>query len=146
MVMKLEAGHWYKESSGRTWMYLYDYEVPGEEDAIRNGVMFRGQRAVTLIRPDDLDLTTLVEVCYVDGEEMIVGAEYRVESDPNMNPFVSERSATFHGIVDGKPVFKPLWSCTYVPYQRYTLKKPVSVTTYTLVKTIDGKELDPSSR
>jgi hypothetical protein len=123
-------------------MYIYDYEIPGEESGIRHGVMFRGQRAVTLVRPDDLDLSTLVEVCYVDGEEMVVGAEYIVSDD-----LIKEDSychtCRFAGILRQRAMFykgirgddKPLYEC----FSHWRLIEPVP--TYHLVKSIDGKEV-----
>ena len=134
MVTKLEAGHWYKEPDGRTWMYIYDYEIPGEESGIRHGVMFRGQRAVTLVRPDYLgDLSTLVEVCYVDGEEMVVGAEYEVSEDKDCWLY-----RIFAGVLNGYACFGTSSTC-FTPWSYW--KRVESVTTYHPIKSIDGKEV-----
>jgi len=142
MVTKLEAGHWYKEPDGRTWMYIYDYEIPGEESGIRHGVMFRGQRAVTLVRPDDIDLSTLVEVCYVDGEEMIVGEEYHTDNELITESYPKNCCLVFLGVIGGKPVFdygEEYGTKIYATYPYWKRVEPVP--TYHLVKSIDGKEV-----
>lgn len=135
MIEKLEQGHWYKEPDGRTWMYIYDYEVPGEEGPIRYGVMYRGQRAVTFVRSDYLDLSTLVEVCYVDGEEMIVGVPYRVR---NRNNDKWNEGHLFVGVLKGLPFFRFAAGVTSHQWDHWE-KAPVP--TYHLVKSIDGKEV-----
>lgn len=132
MITKLEQGHTYKDKGIGLFIFL-------EEDEDGYIIYSPGDGMAYGVRRNRIDLSTLVEVCYVDGEEMIVGAEYMVESDPKINPFAGERSAIFHGVVDGKPVFKQPWNLAYEPFQKYTLVEPV--TTYTLVKSIDGKEV-----
>lgn len=132
MITKLEAGHTYKDEVIGVFIFL-------EEDEDGYIIYSPGDVRVHGVRRNRIDLLTLVEVCYVDGAEMIVGAEYMVESDPRINPFAGERSAIFHGVIDGKPVFKNSWNLAYMPYSKYTLVEPV--TTYTLVKSVDGKEV-----
>jgi hypothetical protein len=104
--------------------------------------MFRGQRAVTLVRPDDLDLSTLVEVCYVDGEEMVVGEKYHTSNKLITESYPQNCCLVFLGVIGGKPVFdydEEYGTKTYATYPYWKLVE--SVPTYHLVKSIDGREV-----
>jgi hypothetical protein len=107
-------------------------------DGFENGgkvlrIRCRGCEDITLISINDLDLSTLVEVCYVDGEEMIVGEEYEVAD----NGFPAFKNV-FLGVLDNKPYFRDSDGNTFT-WDQWKLVEPV--TTYTLVKSVDGKEV-----
>ena len=137
MVTKLEAGHWYKEPNGNVWRYICDgFENGGNVFPI----WFRGSKGITWISIKALDLSTLVEVCYVDGEEMVVGEKYYVSDDSQEDAFSSKDERTFFGIVNGQPVFRGLISIPYRPWEYYVMVDK-SAPTYHLVKSIDGQEV-----
>lgn len=135
MVTKLEHGHWYKESCGKVWMYLR------VDLYAKYMVMYKSGAIVGL--GYELDLSTLVEVCYVNGEEMIVGERYHVSDAPIRPEHLKCYWLTFRGIIDGKPVFendgREYARAFYATYPHWKLVEPV--TTYTLVKSVDGKEV-----
>ena len=134
MVTKLEAGHWYKESNGSVWMYL-------RIDLYKKYmVMYKSGAIVGL--GYDLNLFTLVEVCYVDGEEMVVGEKYYVATGSEEDAIANRINNTFAGVVDGKPIFAGKHPYSYIAWPYYVLAFSVSpVPTYHLVKSIDGKEV-----
>lgn len=126
MVKKLEAGHKYRDKEFGVFIYL-------DED--EDGYLIYDSRSIGIrgVQRHRLDLSTLVEVCYVDGEEMIVGAEYEV-ADIDSPAFKN----VFLGVLDNKPYFRYSDGNTFT-WDQWKLVEPV--TTYTLVKTIDGKEV-----
>ena len=137
MITKFEAGHWYKEPNGRVWMFICDgFENGGKVLRIR----CRGCEDITLISINDLNLTTLVEVCYVDGEEMVVGEKYYVSDDSQEDASSSKDERTFFGTVNGQPVFRGLVSIPYRPWEYY-VRVDEHAPTYHLVKSIDGQEV-----
>jgi len=127
MVTKLEAGHWYKEPNGSVWMYLRI------DPYARYRVMYKSGAVVGL--GYDLNLSTLVEVFYVDGEEMVVGVPYRVR---NRNNDKWNEGHLFVGVLKGLPFFRFAAGVTSHQWDHWE-KAPVP--TYHLVKSIDGKEV-----
>jgi len=135
MVTKLEAGHKYRDRVLGVFIYL-------DEDEDGYLIYGPGSMGITGMQRHRLDLSTLVEVCYVDGEEMVVGAEYIVSDD-----LIKEDSychtCRFAGILRQRAMFykgirgddKPLYEC----FSHWRLIEPVP--TYHLVKSIDGKEV-----
>jgi hypothetical protein len=109
-------------------------------DGFENGgkvlrIRCRGCEDITLISINDLDLSTLVEVCYVDGEEMVVGVPYRVR---NHNNDKWNEGHLFVGVLKGLPFFRFAAGVTSHQWDHWE-KSPVP--TYHLVKSIDGKEV-----
>jgi len=128
MITKLEAGHWYKEPNGNVWMYLRYDEYANIKVMLRSGTTTTLRYAI--------NLTTLVEVCYVDGEEMIVGEEYSVTATYMM---ASEHRVHFVCVVQGFPYFQSFDTTNLMRWPKWKLVSPVP--TYHLVKSIDGQEV-----
>jgi len=125
MVTKLEAGHKYRDKVFGVFIYL-------DEDEDGYLIYSPGSMGITGLQHHLLDLSTLVEVCFVNGEEMIVGAEYEVAVQN-----CRQGIRTFVGVLEGKPYFSGNSFCW--PWPCWKLVEPVL--TYHLVKSIDGKEV-----
>jgi hypothetical protein len=128
MITKLEAGHRYRDSVLGVFIYL-------DEDEDGHLIYGPGSMGITGMQRHRLDLTTLVEVCYVDGEEMVVGELYRVR---NHNNDKWNEGHLFVGVLKGLPFFRFAAGMTYHQWDHWE-KAPVP--TYHLVKSIDGQEV-----
>jgi hypothetical protein len=126
MITKLEAGHTYKDKGIGLFIFL-------EEDEDGYIIYSPGDGRAHGVRRNRIDLSTLVEVCYVNGEEMIVGGKYEVLEGGG-----SWALRLFSGVLQGESYFH-LPGCHPVHWDHWRSVQPV--TTYTLVKTIDGKEV-----
>ena len=133
MITKLEAGHRYRDSVLGVFIYL-------DEDEDGHLIYGPGSMGITGMQRHRLDLTTLVEVCYVDGEEMVVGEKYYVSDDSQEDASSSKDERTFFGTVNGQPVFRGLVSIPYRPWEYY-VRVDEHAPTYHLVKSIDGQEV-----
>lgn len=125
MITKLEQGHTYKDEVIGVFVFL-------EEDEDGYIIYSPGDGIAYGVRRNRIDLSTLVEVCYVNGEEMIVGATYEVSDDTGVWVY-----RVFVGVLSGQAYFKGI--SNPIPWERWRPIQPV--TTYHLVKTIDGKEV-----
>ena len=135
MVTKLEAGHKYRDRVLGVFIYL-------DEDEDGYLIYGPGSMGITGMQRHRLDLSTIVEVCYVDGEEMIVGDKYFAATGSEENVIMYRINTTFVGVIDGKPIFAGKHPYSYIAWPYYVLAFSVSpVPTYHLVKSIDGKEV-----
>lgn len=137
MITKLEAGHTYKDEVIGVFIFLEEDEDGFIIYSPGHGIGAHG------VRRNRIDLSTLVEVCYVNGEEMIVGERYHVSDAPIRPEHPKCYWLAFRGIIDGKPVFenngREHARAFYATYPHWKLVEPV--TAYTLVKSVDGKEV-----